>query len=206
MFYPVDGGQGGLAGLEISTCPVAQASDAQSPRRVSKLLGQVQILAFLLHLLKALSQWQVLSKLSFHACPGRMGGKGYGGGGVGEVNKENPLGFPRCWDTGETESSLQHCIIFILCTTEIEQQGGSWEYLKEGEAEIPVPLPPLSHYPVSSVKCFVPHTNWEKTVEVDLQFLNLGQRDRRRRRRRRRGGGGGVALVVVNKFKLYYVL
>ena len=39
---------------------------AHSPRRVSKLLGQVQFLDFLLHLLEALSQWQVLSKLSFH--------------------------------------------------------------------------------------------------------------------------------------------
>ena len=35
---------------------------------MSKLLGRVQILDFLLHLLKALAQWRVLSKLSFHPC------------------------------------------------------------------------------------------------------------------------------------------
>ena len=36
------------------------------PRRVSKLLGRVQIVDFLLHLFKALAQQRVLSKLSFH--------------------------------------------------------------------------------------------------------------------------------------------
>ena len=41
---------------------------AHSPRRVSKLLARVQIVEFLLHLLKVLAQWQVLSKLSFHPC------------------------------------------------------------------------------------------------------------------------------------------
>ena len=50
------------AGLEIST--------SYSPRRVSKLLGRVQILDVLLHLLKALAQCSVLSKLSFHPCSG----------------------------------------------------------------------------------------------------------------------------------------
>ena len=35
---------------------------------MSNLLGRVQILDFLLDLLKALAQWQVLSKLSFHPC------------------------------------------------------------------------------------------------------------------------------------------